>query len=146
MRHLAEKAMGHKAEALSAVEKVMGKAGLDPAQITSVTAILEKVDLTTLVVDGDSARATLLDVERVVKDAARGEAAEVQGALSNFVRALDRDGDGHVSKGEIARAVKEFGSVAKAIAAAGKQAAEEGGAKVEEAFEEGTENVFPAQR
>jgi hypothetical protein len=125
VRELAKRAMGHSGEALEKVDKIMGAAGLSPDLVSTVHGLLQKVDLTALVVDGDTARASLVDVEKVVLGVVAGEKDVVKGVAKRFVASLDTDGDGHVSKTEIAAATVKFGSVAKALAAAQVAASKE---------------------
>lgn len=136
VRELARRAMGHQAEALDVVDKIMGRAGVSADVVARVHGVLEGVDLERLVVDGDTARAKVLDLEKVLIEAcgegkfkaeeALGEGKEVgREVMRRFVETLDTDGDGHVSKEEIKAATVKFGSVVKALKGAQQESMEE---------------------
>jgi hypothetical protein len=114
--------MGHRAEAIGAVERVMGNVGLSPEAVAAVHGLLERVDLEALVVDGDTARAKVVDVEAAVMRVVEEKGPVVKGVMERFVKALDADGDGSVSRDELFAARERFGSVSKALNAAEKDA------------------------
>lgn len=135
VRELAKRAMGHKGDALDKVDALLGKAGLSASTAGMVHGLLEKVDLEALVVSGDDMRVKVVDVERAIMAAAEkmpSAAAELgeggyEGVKDRLIKALDKDGDGHVSKEELmmsSQAVKDVFKSLTAVEESGAAAAE----------------------
>lgn len=125
MGALAKRAMGHQADALDVVDKMMGKTGVDASVVERVHALLEAVDLEALVFDGDAARVRVVELEALLVRKAGGGAEVGKDVLARFVQMLDTEGDGRASKAELLAATKKFGIVAAALRGAQELVREE---------------------